>query len=179
MSLIARTTLLLLGTAAFLLNPAACATDDDAQAEYKYGDAEMRMAVEGIWKVTVGHPTGAVTVYSFRLAQAYGTPSASRGGLVRQAMACGSRTLVRSASACVDVTTMPLTGQVIEGDERAKTSTVKGEMMVAGLSFSQAQLTVEIGSRKLFGQLSSDGKVTSLGGDLLDGGTAVMMRIDP
>jgi hypothetical protein len=178
MSLIARTTLLLLGTAAFLLNPAACATDD-AGAEYQYGDAEMRAAVEGIWKVTVGHPTGAATVYSFRLAQAYGTPTASRGGLLRQAMACGSRTLVRSASACVDVTTMPLTGQVIEGDERAKTSTVKGEMMVAGLSFAQAQLTVEIGSRKLFGQISSDGKVTSLGGDLLDGGTAVMMRIAP
>ena len=178
MSLIARTALLLLGTAAFLLNPAACASDAE-QADYQYGDAEMRMAVEGIWKLTVGHPTGGANVFTFRLAQAYGTPSASRGGLVRQAMACGSRTLVRTASACVDVTTMPLTGQVIEGDEQAKTSIVKGELMVAGLTFTQAQLTVEIGSRKLFGQLSSDGKVTSLGGDLLDGGTATLMRIDP
>jgi hypothetical protein len=178
MSLIARTGLLLLGAAAFLLNPIACATGE--HDEFKYGDAEMRMAVEGLWRVTVTPPSGTPNTFTVRLAQATGTTSASRGGpgLVRSAMACGNRTLVRSAAACVDVTTMPLTGMVIDGDERVRTSTVKGEMMVPGLIFTQAQLTMEIGTRKLFGQISSDGTVTGLGGDLLEGGSATMVRAE-
>jgi hypothetical protein len=177
MSLMARTCLLLFGTAAFLFNPAACATGGD-QDNYQFGDAEMRMAVEGSWRVTVTPSTGTPNTFTVRLAQASGTASVRRSGLVRPAMACGSRTLVRGAAACVDITTMPLTGQVIEGDERTRAASIKGEIMVAGLVFSQAELTVEIGSRKLLGQIWRDGKVTNLYGDLLEGGAATMVRAD-
>jgi hypothetical protein len=178
MPLIARTGLLVLAVATFLLNPAACAPGPED--DYQFGDAEMRAAIEGMWRVTIGQSTGAARTFTFRLAQAQGTPSASlphRNGLIRPAMACGSRTLVRGAAACVNLTEMPLTGMIVEGDEAIRTLDVKGTMSVAGLSFTEANFTVMFGSRRLFGQLSKGGAVTSLGGDLLEGGTAAMVRV--
>lgn len=64
-----------------------------------------------------------------------------------RAFACGSRTLFASASACIDLTSMPVEGSIqIQQDREqppaaAKTEPIlQGEMMVAGLRLTNARL---------------------------------------
>src|SRR5512140_605696 len=72
---------------------------------YDYGDTELRAAVEGTWQLTT--TTGRNLTFTIRQAKETERTHASRG-LVQSAAACGHRTLVRSAEACMDVSEMPL-----------------------------------------------------------------------
>src|SRR6185503_3028793 len=91
----------LVAIAFFFLNPGfACGP---AGPEFQFGAPEMRAAVEGDWLVTITPEGGSTLSYHLSLAQAASAPAtASRPAgrhLLRAAHACGTRTLVASASA--------------------------------------------------------------------------------
>src|SRR4029077_14140554 len=110
----------------------------------------------GNWRVTTTTASSS-SMFTVHLEEASGPATARGTALVRPAMACGSRTLFKSAGACVDLSQMPLTGQVIDGEEAQRSMKVDGELMVAGLSFTQGDLTIRVGCRSLHAQLSRDG----------------------
>jgi hypothetical protein len=176
---------LLLGLAAFMLNPAfACAPNSND--EFQYGASELRAAVEGTWQVTLnpnGQPTSMVTI---RIEQGTGQPSALHGGtgvrLVRAAAACGTRTLVRPAGACVSITVMPLGGSVQGGDETLRAAMVSGQFEVPGIAFSEGWIELEIGPHRLRGTLSPTGvasDVTLWDATGAANGSVALTRIEP
>ena len=150
-----------LGLAAFLLNPAACEPD------FEYGAAEMLAAVEGSWRVTIQPATGPAQAFTIRLEQA---AAVARTGLPgdgswlggRTARACGTRTLVKGAGACITATEMPLTGQVLEGDDALRTASVTGNLTVLSRVFVSGALSVRVGPYILFGRLSNAGLASNL-----------------
>ena len=89
----------------FFLNPAvACGP---AEPEFQYGAAEMRAAVEGDWSFTITPDGGTATQVTLHVDQAAtaadaGVARAPGRSLLRAAYACGTRTLVKSAGACID-----------------------------------------------------------------------------
>ena len=75
-----------------------------------YTDFLLRTAALGEWHLRFGADRRA----TMTLDQGTGSTTARvLGGLVRSAHACGQRTLVKSASACADVTVMPIVGRVV------------------------------------------------------------------
>jgi hypothetical protein len=153
--------------ALFFLNPSfACGP---AEPEFRYGATEMRAAVEGNWSFTI-MPEGAsgpiqVTV---NVAQAAASPGgqaqAPWRGLVRPAYACGSRTLVKSASACIDVTTMPLAVTYVLGDASFASAPMSGTFEVMGTEFQTAastMLELVLGDYRVRAQVSPDRTVVN------------------
>jgi hypothetical protein len=132
-----------------------------AEPEFQYGAAEMRAAVEGNWTMTVT-PDGEVAhTYSFRLVQQKAQTAAAgkpRAGLVRAAYACGTRTLVASASACVDVTEMPL---AVVDVQYATNSPPTATLEVPGLVFALGWLSLSIDGHAVSADLLPDGTVQS------------------
>jgi hypothetical protein len=175
-----------LGAAVFLVNPSfACMSDGD---DFQYGAVEMRAAVEGTWQATFAFNDGSQGALTFSLQQGAGTPRAAadlvparRGSLVRPAMACASRELVRAAAACLSVTTMPLDGAYVSGDERYAATKIAGTLEVPSTVFTTGMLTLLVGDGiKLTSSVSPTGEVTELavwdpnGGVL---GTATLARL--
>jgi hypothetical protein len=140
----------LLPIAFFFVNPGlACGP---AEPQYRYGAAEMRAAVEGVWSFTIapqdGSPVQHIAVHLEQAASApqlEKTASAPGRSLVRAAWACGNRTLVRSAGACVDSSTMPLAVTVLSGDLVLSSGTLSGSFRVDGLTFTFGDLVIDLG----------------------------------
>jgi hypothetical protein len=137
----------LLPIAFFFLNPGfACGP---AEPQYKYGADEMRAAVEGTWSFTI-MPEGAsapiqVTVELEQAATAPGAQAAAPGrALVRPAYACGSRTLVKSANACIDSSVMPLTVTYVAGDPSFANAALSGTFTVNGTELVTAVTDLEL-----------------------------------
>jgi hypothetical protein len=168
---------LAVGLGAVLLNPGfGCGPD------YQYGAEELRAAVEGTWQVAITAPDGTTTRLQIALEQGAQTASSARrtGALVREAAACGTRTLVKGAGACIDSTEMPLAGRVLSGDPGTGDWSVSGNLSVASLTFTTGSLSLAIGPQLLHGNLSSTGVVTNLRttpGRETAPGTATMERI--
>jgi hypothetical protein len=132
---------------------------------YSYGASEMRAAIEGTWRLTITSDDAAPIERTFTLAQAASDPSevvpaetpsaphASRGW-IRRAAACGTRSLVRSASACMDITRMPLDVKIAGGDE-----VVHAEFVVGGTTFNRGGLVLEIADYWLDAGIAPDGEV--------------------
>src|SRR4051812_39013776 len=101
-----------LGLAALVLNPWFGVTSG-----FDFDEAEMRAAIEGTWRLTVPPTRGAPRDITFRIAQ--GTAARPSLGLSRAlvspAAACGTRSLVRNAGACLDSTDMPLEITILAG----------------------------------------------------------------
>jgi hypothetical protein len=176
MSFSARVLLGAVGLAAFVLNPSfACSgvSDEDLASD-------MRTAAEGTWRVSIEDETGPTT-FTVQLEQASQEPTvgsrAHRPRLVRAAMACDSQTFLKSAGACSDVYSMPLVGKVLEGDEATRAAVVTGRLRTNSKPLTVAGIEVLIGHRRLNGQLSAAGEVTSL----VEAGQrrATMSRIAP
>lgn len=72
--------------------------------DWKYGEAELRDAVEGTW--TLKHQGEVITLTAKQATRS--EHSARERGFVTSAAACGNRSFVKSASACADSTEMPL-----------------------------------------------------------------------
>ncbi len=71
---------------------------------WKYGEADMRAAVEGTWKLTRNGET--ITLVA---KQASGAKhSARETGFVKDAAACGNRSFIKEAAACIDSSELPL-----------------------------------------------------------------------
>jgi len=157
--------------AVFLLNPnLACGV---AQPEFHYGATEMRAAVEGDWTFTFTSADGSSTQVTLHLAQAP-APIASRlrghgGHLIRSAEACGTRTLIKGAEACIDLTEMPLAVTYEAGDPSfaAPEARLSGNFTVYGLEFTGGTLRLglePLGSVELEVDLNADGSVRATRG---------------
>jgi hypothetical protein len=131
--------------ALFFLDPSfACGPPEP---QFRYGATEMRAAVEGNWSFTI-MPDGAsgpiqVTVNVEQAATLPGQQAqAPVLGLVRPAYACGSRTLLKSASACIDTSTMPLDVTYVLGDASFASVPMSGTFEVMGTEFQTAATTM-------------------------------------
>jgi hypothetical protein len=136
---------------------------------FQFGEPEMRAAVEGTWKLTLDH--GRAATFTLREASAP-TQHAARS-LVRPAAACGHRTLVRSAEACMDLSEMTLEVKMIAStlpDEEPR-----GRLLVAGLSFNGGELDLSLGGESIHARLAPDGTIRSIDGTVTP--TARLERI--
>jgi hypothetical protein len=128
--------------ACFLLDPSvACGP---AEPQYQYGAAEMRAAVEGNWSFAIT-PEGGTTPIQLTVKIAQAAPGAqaraSGRAFVRAAHACGSRTLVRSAGACLDTSVMPLAVTFVSGDPSFSTAMLSGDFEVNGTVFDSGAVS--------------------------------------
>jgi hypothetical protein len=152
----------------FLVNPGfACGPPEP---QYEYGAEEMRAAVEGVWSFTI-MPEGAaapiqVTV-KIEQASAAAAPQARAAGrsFLRAAYACGSRTLVKSAAACIDSTVMPLAVTFVAGDASFSSAEMSGSFEVMGTQFGpfDSRLELVVGAFHVDAQVTPDGTVFNAG----------------
>src|SRR5215213_7637569 len=112
----------------FVFNPAFL-----CGPSYDYGAKEIMTALSGTWTITLER-TPATTV-AFRIEQQKAAVHSRAPGVVGDAAACGSRTLVASANACIDDTRTPLTLIALDGFTRP----LAGNFIVFGTSFERGQ----------------------------------------
>jgi len=149
--------------AAFLLNPLAigCISNDDP--EFTFSDTEMRAALAGEWTLTAAGSTSTV-----RFEQAATSPTASRSpsstSWLATAHACGTRTLIASANACIDVTEMPLRIVVLDGP-LSSSSSLSGTLRVYGTSFMRGELELTASGATANAQISPTGEILEQSGD--------------
>ena len=98
----------------------------------------MRAAVEGDWSFTITPQGGTATQVTLHIEQAAtaadaGVARTPTRGLLRAAYACGTRTLVKSAGACIDLTQMPLALTFVSGDATLGGGHLSGILTVDGL----------------------------------------------
>lgn len=155
-----RNLLWFLPVAAFLLNPSFACSDGD-EPTFQFGAAEMRAAVEGDWSFAIKPTGGTATQVTVHIDQAAApaTAAARAAGvaLVRAAHACGTRTLVKSAGACIDITEMPLAVTYVSGDAAFATATLSGVFKVFGLTFGPGDLELMVGPYQILAHLNADG----------------------
>ena len=150
----------LLPIAVFLVNPSFACSDEP---QFQYGAEEMRAAVAGDWSLTITPDGGSatqVTVHVDQAAMAALTAAPrSKRGLVRAAQACGTRTLVKSAGACLDISEMPLAVGYVSGDTTFATASMSGQLTVFSLVFDTGDLTLTIGPYQVLARLKADGSL--------------------
>jgi len=78
---------------------------------------------------------------------------------VHAAYACGTRTLVKSAVACIDATQMPLVVTYVSGDTAFSTAAMSGTFLVDSLLFTGGYLTLTIGPYQILTQVMADGSL--------------------
>ncbi|MEO5767971.1 MAG: hypothetical protein ABIS92_06435 [Polyangia bacterium] len=154
----------------FFLNPTfACGPAD---AEYQYGAQEMRAAVEGTWSFAFTPTDGPPTQVTVRIEQSATAPAsmarASGHAFVRAAQACGTRTLVKTAGACSDITQMPLAVTYVSGDSGFSTAPLAGVFNIYSTVFIAGDMQLKVGSYQISSQVNADG---SLGDSRLGPGT--------
>lgn len=153
----------LLPIAFFFINPGfGCGTDEP---QFQYGSAEMQAAIAGTWTFTITPSDGTPTEVTVQIDEADTAPGAtaqvSGRSFIRAAHACGSRTLVKSAGACTDVSSMPLAITFVSGDPSLMNGPLSGAFIVPGTMFQSGMLELTIGPYAIMATVSSDGTVTS------------------
>ncbi|HUJ57198.1 MAG TPA: hypothetical protein VLX92_01840 [Kofleriaceae bacterium] len=150
-----RTSLLLIaGVATLVLTPVAPWHED-----YAFGNAEVRAAIVGTWQLstTDGH------TITLAIEEADAPEHASRGWIA-PAAACGSRSLVREAGACKDVTVVPLAITVLAGLDRSAAAT--GRLVIVGTTFRAGELDLALDALHVEAMLAPDGVATPTGTDI-------------
>jgi hypothetical protein len=162
--------------AMFFLNPNVACVDEP---EFQYGAEEMRAAVEGDWSFTITPTGGTATELTVHIEQgtAPATAQSSGSAFVRAAHACGDRTLVKSAAACIDLTKMPLAVTYVSGDAAFASARLAGNFTVYGLTFGVGDLALDLGSYIFRAGVSADGTVTVPEIFTPDGATVVVNRL--
>lgn len=146
----------------FVVNPGVgCGP---GEPEFHYGAAEMRAMVEGTWELGLRNPDGSTSTVVVTVKQGAGEKAAARRplGLVRPAMACGSRSLVRDANACMDETVMPLDVTMVSKDSPYSGATLSGAFTIYSLILGPGQLYIYLGKLAVGGTVAPDGTVTGL-----------------
>jgi hypothetical protein len=156
-----RNLLWLAPVAAFLLNPNLACSDEP---QFQYGAAEMRAAVEGDWSLTITPDGGTamqVTVHVEQAPTATGATASRRASraFVRAAHACGTRTLVKGAGACIDQSEMPLAVTYVAGDAAFSTAMMSGQFLVRSLVFTNGELHLKLGDFQIVVQVNADGSL--------------------
>ena len=138
-----------LAVAALVLNPFyACVANRD----FQFSANEMAAAVEGTWTLTLEDRS-----YIFHIAAASEAKQKhSSASFVPSAHACGNRTLVKSAAACEDTTTMPVIVNL-------SGTTTDGEFRVHGTRFVEGELVIEIANHSIYARVNADGTATVSG----------------
>lgn len=157
----------------FFLNPAIGCSPPEPN--FQYGAAEMRAAVQGDWSFTITPAGATATQVTLHIDQAAtgsdaGVARAPGRGVLRAAHACGTRTLVKSAGACIDDTVMPLALTFVSGDATLGGGPLSGRLFVNGLIFTTGDLSLTVGPYDIESMVGADGTL----GDphLGPGGTA-------
>lgn len=118
-------------------------------SDWKYGEAEMRSAVEGTWKLTRASGESVTLIAKQGVAVKH-----SDRGFVKSAAACGTRSFVKQAAACSDVTRMPLEitadGHKIEG----------AELVVGSTTFTTGMLRFTLDNAAVDAQVDPTGAVS-------------------
>jgi hypothetical protein len=180
-----------IAVAALVLNPVFGITSG-----FDYGAPELRAALEGTWRLTIttgitGTTGDAPRVITFTIAQASRADRmhamramhASSGTWVRSAAACGGRTLVRTAGACMDYTDMPLEATVLTG--AAPAHYLDGwSFTVGSTSFTRGQMRGQLDDLWLEAELSRQGQVLGVSATYRDEHvprhpTATLVRLAP
>jgi len=151
----------LIPLSAFFLNPSFACTDEP---QFQYGAEEMRAAVQGDWSFTVTPDGGTATQVMVHLDQAAvaasATASRAQGrAVVRAAHACGTRTLVKSAGACIDISQMPLAVTYLSGDASFANATLSGTFTVFSLTFGVGTLDLTLGPYQITVMVNADGSL--------------------
>lgn len=124
-----------LGVAALVLDPSALVLADPG---FNYSDAQLRPIAEGTWMLTRGDKSTTLLI-----SEASAPEHAERErAWVREAGACGHRTMVRSAHACVDWTEMPLDVRAVSGELAGAHAT--GTLRAYGAKLDSAVLQIEL-----------------------------------
>ena len=138
-------------------------------ASFTFGTDEVRAAIEGTWilslPATSSTPTRTLAV-RIEIAQAP-QHSAARPGLIASAYACSTRTLIKSAAACIDVTKVALVVTALDGD----IATAQGALDVYGLSFHNSRLELLLDDVPVSAMVSPAGEATDVRVATLEGGT--------
>ncbi|HEU0033488.1 MAG TPA: hypothetical protein VFQ53_22810 [Kofleriaceae bacterium] len=134
---------------AFIVNPLfAC---HPFEPSFSYGEAEMKAAVEGTWKLAFRGRE-----LTIRIAQAKAVEQHSmRRALVKSAAACGHRTFVKSAEACKDLSELPLTLVAVN----EPTTKTEGRFVVESTTFDAGELLITVDGKRLAAVISPQGKV--------------------
>ncbi len=146
-----------IGGGVLTLNPWFGVTADVFQFEAP----EVLAAVEGTWQLGIAASDGSPRTIRFTLAQDRPvTPPHAARGLVRSAAACGRRTLVKSASACIDITEVPL--EVVWLAEAGPARQDPATFFVEGKRFHGGHFTATIGDLALSAEITPDGKASDI-----------------
>lgn len=147
-----------LGLAALVLNPWFGVTSG-----YDYGAPEMRAAIEGTWRLTLTPNDGPRREITFRIAQGAGPkePHASSHALVRSAAACGHRSLVKNAEACMDLSEMPLEITVLDGGTPVRAAGA-ARFEVPGTTFTNGWLEAQIADVYVSGRVAPNGETSEV-----------------
>jgi hypothetical protein len=141
--------------AVLVLNPLfACRTSGPA---FTFGASEMRAAIEGTWVVEMP-ATGDRPAHDIMLSitHAGATPTRSSSiDLIRPAVACSHRTLVASAEACADETTMKL---AVSHVALLAPIPITGTFRVAGLDFTIGTLELTLDDATLVADVNTRGE---------------------
>jgi hypothetical protein len=131
---------------------------------YEFEATEVRAAVEGTWTLTTTAPDGAPQTWTFKLAQSgeLQQRDASSRSLVRSAAACGKRSLVKPAGACVDATHMPLDVTLLTGSGTPRVA--GGEFTVFGTQFKVGYLDLSVREIKVSARVTPLGDVVEVSG---------------
>lgn len=151
-----RTVITVVALAVLVLNPVF-----GLLSGYDFGAPEMRAAVEGTWQLTIASPSAPPRTITFTLAQGAESPDVhATRSLVRPAAACGHRSLVKAASACIDSTNMSLDVTMIADGQR-QAQPQPGRFMVDGMRFRSGYLRVVVDGVSLEATLTPAGEVVS------------------
>jgi hypothetical protein len=154
---------LALAALAFIINPSlACSPSEDP--DWTYSESDMRTAIEGRWQISIRKSDGSVTAVTLDIAES-GAPIGSTylrsngrdRAFIRAAAACGSRTFVRNAGACLDASSMALSVTYAEGDESYSKAPLSGQYMVPSRIFTQGDLDLDLGTLHVSATLKRDG----------------------
>ena len=79
--------------------------------------------------------------------------------MLRAAHACGTRTLIKGAGACIDLSEMPLTVTYVAGNAAFTGVPMSGTFRVDGLVFARGDLFLTIGAFQIQTGVNADGSL--------------------
>ena len=141
----------LIATTLWLINPVCSGCDSSTEPEFDFGEAEMIELLSELntqtWEVTFN---GELSTVSLDLAQSVEEQaslwsSASSAVEFGSAHACGSRSFIGSADACIDMSSLPIEGTLtissnLEVESEPQTFVVEGALDVFGTTLDNAEV---------------------------------------